>query len=154
MECRIPLNRRTLIVIIAFFLATVSVAEEGPREVVLVVGNQSPIKAVSSLELRKLYLGLPVVIDGVFARPLNNRSDELLQAIFFQSTMAMSEAAYERQLLSLSLRFGRLSPPMLDNADEIKRILRQDGRALSYTWRSDLSEKDGLRVVKLLWQEQ
>ena len=134
------------------FVATAATAE-GPREVVLVVANESPIVAISSLELRKLYLGLPVSLDGVLARPIRNHSDELLQEIFFQSAMAMSEAAYERQLLSLTLRFGRLQPEVRHSAEELKVILRQDDKAITYMWRSDISGEDGLRVVKLLWQE-
>ena len=119
----------------------------------MVVSNDSPITGISSLELRKLYLGLQVTLDGVLARPLRNHSNELLQDIFFQSAMAMSEAAYERQLLSLTLRFGRLQPRVVHNLDELKDNLAQDSSAIAYMWRSEISEEDGLRVVKLLWQE-
>ncbi|MCJ7558378.1 MAG: hypothetical protein MUP90_15905 [Gammaproteobacteria bacterium] len=137
----------------ALLLAATGATAEGQREVVLVVAANSPIIAVSSLELRKLYLGIPVSLDGVLVRPLRNHSDEQLQEIFFQSAMAMSEAAYERQLLSLTLRFGRLQPEVRHSAKELIAILRQDNNAITYMWRSDISVEDGLRVVKLLWLE-
>jgi len=153
MERRIPLSNMRINLFLALLLAATGATAEEPREVVLVVANESPIVAVSSLELRKLYLGLPVLLDGVLARPLRNHSDEQLQEIFFQSAMAMSEAAYERQLLSLTLRFGRLQPEVRHSAEELKAILRQDDNAITYMWRSDISGEDGIRVVKLLWLE-
>jgi len=128
-------------------------AEEDSREVVLVVSAASPVMTISSLELRKLYLGLPVRLEGILMRPLRNDNDDQLQDIFFQSAMAMSEAAYERQLLSLTLRFGRLSPESISSTDEVKKILREDISAVSYMWKSAVSKEDGLRVVKLLWRE-
>lgn len=134
------------------FAATGALAVDA-REVVIVVSNDSPITEVSSLDLRKLYLGLPVTLAGVLARPLRNHSDEQLQEIFFHSAMAMSEAAYERQLLSLTLRFGRIQPKALHEQEELKGILKQDASAITYMWRSEISAEDGLRVVKLLWQE-
>jgi hypothetical protein len=154
MERRIPLIKPKIMFVLALLLSGTGAAHEVHREVVLVVGANSPITSISSLELRKLYLGLPVSLEGVFVRPLVNHSDEMLQAIFFQSAMGMSEAAYERQLLSLTLRFGRLRPGVLHNADEVKETLKRDPRAISYTWRSDISPEDGLRIVKLLWHEQ
>jgi hypothetical protein len=154
MERRIPLSMPRIILVLTVLLSGTGAAQEAQREVVMVVGVASPITAISSLELRKLYLGLPVRLGDVFAKPIVNHSDELLQAIFFQSAMGMSEAAYERQLLSLTLRFGRLRPDVFHNADAVKAILKIDPRAISYTWRSDISPEDGLRVVKLLWHGQ
>ena len=153
MERRIPLSNLRINLFFALLLAATGATAEGQREVVLVVAANSPIIAVSSLELRKLYLGIPVSLDGVLVRPLRNHSDEQLQEIFFQSAMAMSEAAYERQLLSLTLRFGRLQPEVRHSAKELIAILRQDNNAITYMWRSDISVEDGLRVVKLLWLE-
>jgi len=123
------------------------------REVVLVVAEDSPISAVSSLQLRKLYLGLPTRLSGIQARPLRNTSDDTLQDIFLQSAMAMSERAYERQLLNLTLRVGNIRPETVPAVDSLKRILQEDNSALTYMWQSDLHEGDGLRVVKVLWQE-
>jgi hypothetical protein len=153
MERCIPLSTMRINLFFILLFAVTGVTAEGSREVVLVVASESPIVAVSSLELRKLYLGLPVALQGNFARPLRNHSDEQLQEIFFQSAMAMSEAAYERQLLSLTLRFGRLQPEVRHSVEDLKAILREDDKAITYMWRSDIAEEDDLRVVKLLWLE-
>jgi len=67
--------------------------------------------------------------------------------------MAMSRGAYERQLLSLTLRFGRLNPEILHSTQQVKEVLRQDASAVSYMWHSEVSEEDEIRIVKLLWLE-
>jgi len=133
--------------------AAAASAQEHPREVVLVVSSDSPVTSISSLELRKLYLGLPVTLGGALLRPLRNDSDDQLQEIFYQSAMAMSRGAYERQLLSLTLRFGRLNPEILHSTQQVKEVLRQDASAVSYMWHSEVSEEDEIRIVKLLWLE-
>jgi hypothetical protein len=133
--------------------AATASAQDQPREVVLVVSRDSPVTSISSLELRKLYLGLPVTLGGVLARPLRNASDDQLEEIFYQSAMAMSRGAYERQLLSLTLRFGRLNPEIVHSTRQVKEVLYQDVSAISYMWHSDIGEEDELRIVKLLWLE-
>lgn len=153
MERRIPVKRAHPMIVGCLMMGCALATWGAEREVVLVVAEDSPIRSVSSLQLRKLYLGLPTRLSGILARPLRNTSDESLQDIFLQSAMAMSERAYERQLLNLTLRVGNIRPETVEAVDSLKRILQEDSSALSYMWQSDLQEGDGLRVVKVLWQE-
>ena len=125
----------------------------GAEQVVLVAGENSPIENLSPLELRKAYFGIVVRYDNQIIRPFRNLSDSQLNRIFLQSVVAMSERLYVRRLFSLTLRSGRPRPKEFTDQDDLVRALRDCPYCISYMWRSDAERLMGIRVIKLLWQE-
>ena len=128
-------------------------AVRGAEQVVLVVGENSPIENLSSLECRKAYFGIVVRYDNQIIRPFRNSSDSQLSQIFLQSVVAMSERSYERRLFSLTLKSGRPRPKEFTDQDDLVRALREYPHSISYMWRSDAERSIGIKVIKLLWQE-
>ncbi len=128
-------------------------AVSGAEGVVLVTGENSPIENLSSLELRKAYFGIVVRYDNQIIRPFRNSSDSQLNRIFLQSVVAMSERSYERRLFSLTLKSGRPRPEEFTDQDVLVRALRDHPHSISYMWRSDAERSTGIKVIKLLWQE-
>ena len=128
-------------------------AVRGAEQVVLVVGENSPIENLSSLECRKAYFGIVVRYDNQIIRPFRNSSDSQLSQIFLQSVVAMSERSYERRLFSLTLKSGRPRPKEFTDQDDLVRALREYPHSISYMWRSDVERSIGIKVIKLLWQE-
>jgi len=128
-------------------------AVRGAEQVVLVVGENSPIENLSSLECRKAYFGIVVRYDNQIIRPFRNSSDSQLSQIFLQSVVAMSERSYERRLFSLTLKSGRPRPKEFTDQDDLVRALREYPYSISYMWRSDAERSIGIKVIKLLWQE-
>ena len=123
------------------------------QQVVLVVGENSPIENLSLLECRKAYFGIVVRHDIQIIRPFRNSSDPQLSEIFLQSVVAMSESSYERRLISLTLKSGRPRPEEFTDQDDLVRALRKYPYGISYMWRSDAERSAGIKVIKLLWQE-
>jgi hypothetical protein len=78
--------------------------------VVLVVPANSPVASLDSVSMRKLFLGLPVLLNGKLLHPLRNRADPRLDEIFLQQVVAMSESSYDRQILNAVNRQGVLRP--------------------------------------------
>ena len=113
------------------FVAQISRADVA---VVLVTGNDSPIQNISSLDIRKAYLGISVTIDGNTIRALRRRDDDRLNQIFLQSVIAMSERSYERRLLSLMLKFGTPRPAEVDDSDELLESLVEIPSSIAYMW--------------------
>ncbi len=128
-------------------------AVRGAEQVVLVAGEKSPIENLSPLELRKAYFGIVVRYDNQIIRPFRNSSDSQLNRIFLQSVVAMSERSYERRLFSLTLKSGRPRPKEFTDQDDLVRALRDYPYCISYMWRSDAERLIGIKVIKLLWQE-
>jgi len=125
----------------------------GAEQVVLVAGENSPIENLSALELRKAYFGMVVRYDNQIIRPFRNLSDSQLGEIFLQSVVAMSERSYERRLFSLTLKSGRPRPEEFTDQDDLARALRKYPYSISYMWRDDAERSIGIKVIKLLWQE-
>ena len=127
-------------------------AVRGAEQVVLVVGENSPIENLSSLECRKAYFGIVVRYDNQIIRPFRNSSDSQLSQIFLQSVVAMSERSYERRLFSLTLRTGRPRPEEFTDQDVLVLALRDHPHSISYMWRSDVERSIGIKIIKVLWQ--
>jgi len=139
----------SLILSLAFCWTLVRAAQQ----VVLVTGENSPIENLSPLELRKAYFGIVVRYDDQIIRPFRNSSDSQLNRIFLQTVVATSERTYERRLFSLTLKSGRPRPEEFTDQDDIVRALRKYPYGISYMWRGDAERAIGIKVIKLLWQE-
>jgi len=82
MECRVSVRiARFPICIVLALMAQPSWAE---REVVLVAHRDSPIESISSLDLRKVYLGIVVEVAGKGIRAVRRRDDNRINQIFLQ----------------------------------------------------------------------
>ncbi len=140
-----------LLIITALTLAAHASAEDAA--VVLVTGKDSPIENISSLEMRKIYFGISVSVDGHTIRALRRRDDERLNQIFQQSVIAMSQRSYERRLLSLALKFGTPRPVEVKSRDELLRLLAENPSAIAYMWKSNAEADPRVKIIRVLWQE-
>src|SRR3954462_10326646 len=93
----------------ALLVVSVRPARAADR-LVLILSTHSRVNIVSALDVQKAFLGLTVVVEGTKLRPLRNESDDSTHDIFFQDVISMSEDAYERRLLTLTLQSGRTAP--------------------------------------------
>jgi hypothetical protein len=123
------------------------------RAVVLVVSARSPIMQLDSLEVRKLFLGLPVAVQGRPLRPVDNFSDAQLRDVFLQHVVAMSQSAYDRRILSQVIREGRPRPLELTSLSPLLRALEDDPQAVSFAWLKDVSGNGRLKILRVLWQD-
>lgn len=108
---------------------------------------------ISTLDVRKAYLGVTVRVEGRRLTPLLMRGDEKLEGIFYQSVVAMSKKSFERRRLSLALKYGT---PRLDEFDELSAVteaLRSKECAISYMWGRDAETVAGVKTIRLLWQD-
>lgn len=121
--------------------------------VVLVTGKDSPVQQLSSLDIRKAYLGILIRIDDKTVHPVRRRDDEHLNEIFLQSVIAMSERSYERRLLSLVLRRGTPRPFIAGDYEALVKELTRRPIAIGYMWKRDAEADDRVRIIKVLWRE-
>jgi hypothetical protein len=153
MERCISVRVRVLQSLIFVILTCVSLTSWADVAVVLVTDKDSPIQRISSLDIRKAYLGIPVSVDGNTVRALRRRDDERLNQIFLQSVVAMSERSYERRLLSLMLKFGTPRPDVVGDSDELLELLARFPSSIAYMWKSDAEKDPRVRIIGVLWQE-
>jgi hypothetical protein len=123
------------------------------QSVVLVVRADSSVRALDSVDVRKLFLGLPVLVNGDPLHPLRNRSDPLLDQIFLQQIVAMSQPGYDRQILILVNRQRSLRPPEYSSVTAVVTALEADPNAVSFMWLRDVGHNPKLRVIRVLWSD-
>jgi hypothetical protein len=150
MECGVLLRIRRLIWVILLGLLTLN-ASASSRNLVLVVRADSKVVDLDSLAVRKLFLGLPVLVNGSPLHPVRNRSDADLDPIFLQELVAMSQSAYERQTLIGVNRQGWLRPTEATSVGEVLSALYADPNAVSFMWVTDVAHNPKVRVIRVLW---
>jgi len=101
--------RRAILILLLALLTTQNLSAS-TNTLVLVVRADSKVPDLDSVTVRKLFLGFPVLIGGSLLHPVRNRSDAALDPIFLQEVVAMSQSAYERQILMGVNRQGWLRP--------------------------------------------
>jgi len=121
---------------------------------VLVASQESPIHELTSLEIRKLYLGFNVRDRSerqIVA--LTNKSDTRVMTVFLQNVMAMTQRAYNRRLLTLAVQSGRARPRSVASLDQLHELLLSDRMMVTCMWKADVDEFSGLKVLRVLWTE-
>jgi hypothetical protein len=153
MERRVSVRVRVAQFLIISALVLTAAASRAADAVVLVTGKDSTIESISSLDIRKIYLGISVSHDGNVIRALRRRDDERLNQIFLQSVIAMSHRSYERRLLSLVLKFGTPRPVEVDDRDELLELLASHSSSIAYMWKSEAESNSSVKIIRVLWQE-
>jgi len=149
-ERRVAVIRHSVIAVITALLLLPLMAT-ADRTVVLVTGESCPVEKLDALDVRKVYLGIAVSLDGNHIRPLRLTGDEQLNRIFFQSIVAMSRKSYEKRALSLALRSGTPRPAEIDDLDVALDIVRRVECSIVYAWSDELAGRDGIKILQPLW---
>ena len=144
---------RRLVYILLLSLGLLGPALPASQSVVLVVRADSPVSGLSSVTVRKLFLGVPVLIDGKPLHPIRNRSEERLDDIFLQQIVAMSSEAYDRQILVGVNRQGWIRPPEAASVARLTEALYADPQAVTFMWMRDVEHNPRLKVLRILWSE-
>jgi len=154
MERRVPVmaSRRDILCLAMAVLVARQASAIEDDTVVLVTAEPDPDFSLPTVKLRKLFLGFTVLHDGNVLQPIRNRSDELLDKIFLQHIVAMSDEAYERRVLSMSLRQGRQRPREVYSRDTLIQTLLRIPHCISFAWQSDLRGVPGIHMVRTLWR--
>jgi len=123
------------------------------ESVVLVVRADSGVKDLDSLAVRKLFLGLPVFVNGGPLHAVRNRSDERLDEIFLQQIVGMSQSAYDRQAMIGLNRQGWIRPPELSSPARVLQSLYDDPNVVSFMYSHDVAHNPKVRVIRVLWSD-
>jgi hypothetical protein len=151
MERRNPVSRRRVCVLVLAMLLSGEpvIAVKLPERVVLIVAADSSVSILDAIDIKRLFLGIPV--SNLHA--LRNDCDERMRMIFLQHVVAMSEPAYERRLLALTLEQGRHAPIVFHDSTQLLVALATDRTAVSYAWESAIRGDPRVRVLRELWRE-
>ncbi len=144
--------RRAILILLLALLTTQNLSAAN-NTLVLVVRADSKVADLDSVTIRKLFLGFPVLIDGSLAHPVRNRSDAAMDPIFLQEVVAMSQSAYERQILTGVNRQGWLRPAEVSSTSRALEILYSDPNAVTFMWLKDVVHDPKLRAVRTLWSD-
>lgn len=144
---------RRVLYILLFACGVFGPVHSASESVVLVVRADSPVRDLGSVEVRKLFLGVPVLVEGKLLHPIRNRSDTRLDDIFLQEIVAMTQEAYDRQILVGLNRQGWVRPSEVYSVSRVIEGLYADPQAVSYMWLRDVEHNPRLKVLRTLWGE-
>lgn len=141
--------RRRLLVLLGSFLiaAPLHAAHASEPDLVLVASARSPIVSLTHAETRKLYLGVPLLVEQQRIHPLRNNTNAVVQEIFMQKVLFMSTPTYERQVLSRVFRMGGIRPAEYANLRELLAALEADPGAVTYVLRAFADTQPGLKII-------
>lgn len=146
--------RRTVFLLVIFGLLEVPTSLHAEESLVLIAHKDCPVNQLGSLDIRKLYLGFVVTDEQKQPiRAISNDSDAHQWSVFLQGVMGMSEKAYERRLLTLTLQSGRTRPRVITDLELLLQTVETEPNAVAFVWQRDLEGHNDLKVVRVLWQE-
>ena len=154
MERSIPVSRGLALFVLALVLLVVPPAARADHALVLIASADSPLKTVSSLDLRKLYLGFVVNSEtGQQIHAITNNSDSRVKEIFLQNVVVMSARSYDRRLLTLTLQTGRHRPEIYTDPCDVLNRVASNSLTISFVWKEDADSRDDIKILRVLWQQ-
>lgn len=145
---------KILLVIIAAILTVFHQPEAcaAKQDLVLVAANNTAVTQMSPDEVRRLYIGVPIEVDGYFINPLINATDSLVQEIFMQQVLFMSAEVYMRRNLSFSYRKTEIPAQIYSNLPSLIAALKANRYAVTYMLRSTAITIPELKIIAELWR--
>ena len=142
--------------ILFFFLGSfhTTMAQNTQRQLVIVASDKSSISNLSQTELRRLFLGVIVIKNGIRIRPICNISSDVLYEVFLQKVIFMSARQYERHLLTRIFRHGGKKPAMYKNTKRIINELETNPNSISFMWEKNVIKTTSIKVIQPLWSGQ
>jgi hypothetical protein len=140
-------------ILIVCLLALLQRANAADDAVLLVTSGDCPMETITALDVRKAYLGIRVNHEGHAVDGFRLKNDDKLNQIFFQSVVAMSERTYERRRLLLLLKYGQPRPLEFGSVNNLVVAVREAPCNIAYLWQRDVDTRDGVKGIRVLWQE-
>ncbi|NRA60210.1 MAG: hypothetical protein HRU25_04725 [Psychrobium sp.] len=146
--------RIKIVIIIAIIAVHIlGINNAAAKELVLVSSNATNYQTFSKLEIKKLFLGYPMIKNSTKVQAIRNLSDQLSYQIFLQNIISMSAKNYERRLMSKTFRTGTTNVSLQHSLSQLKQQLIAQRSHVSVMWRHDILEEDKLKIVQVLWSE-
>jgi hypothetical protein len=127
-------------------LPVVALAGDEAR-LVLVASATSPLAPLSSSEVRRLYLGVPLTHDGREINALRNAESPVVKEMFLQRVLFMSAQAYERQLAARVYRGGGNKIPEIKEARLLLESLAADPLAVTFMQSDAALRRSGIKIL-------
>ena len=147
------MSSRVSTIVFVCLLALQQQVNAADDAVLLVTSSDCPMETISALDVRKAYLGIRVSHEGHAIDAFRLKNDHKLNQIFFQSVVAMSERTYERRRLLLLLKYGQPRPRDFESVDSLVAGLKEASCSIAYLWQHDVDTRDGVKGIRILWQE-
>ncbi|RDH86042.1 MAG: hypothetical protein DIZ80_00800 [endosymbiont of Galathealinum brachiosum] len=118
---------------------------------VLVVSEESDIKKISIIEVRKLFLGLPASKVSSIQHPVINNSDSEIYQSFLNKIMRMTEKSYKRKLIKRIFRQGAEKIQVVNSEKNLIRHLRNNPNDVTFMSEENVKNIKGIKVIQRLW---
>lgn len=118
---------------------------------VLVAAESSPVKKISVLEIRRIYLGLSSSQDSVIRNPVINLSDHKTYKAFLKKVMHMTENGYQRKLIKRIFRQGGEKISEVGNITDLVSHLENNRYDVSFMDEDTAKKTKGIKVIQALW---
>jgi len=123
------------------------------KELALVSSINANYEALSSFEVRKIFLGYPIKRENTQLIAIRNKSDETSYQIFLQKVIHLSARNYERRLMSKTFRTGTPTVLEISSLPKLKDKLHSNKFNISVMWLEDAQLDNKLKVIQILWKE-
>lgn len=105
--------------------------------VVLITHEDSQLSELSSLDIRKLYLGFKVFKNEKNLRPILNVGERDLLKVFLHDYLSLSERGYRRKLMAGSFRKPIAMPQELGDLKAVQSAMSRESSVV-FIWEHDL----------------
>jgi hypothetical protein len=114
---------------------------------VLVSGARSSLPAISPKDVRKIFLGVPLLLGDKEVVPLLNGSVEETKELFLQKVLFMSGPVYERHIVGRVFRNGGARIAEYQDAQILATALSNNLQSISFMAGQDARKLASIKIL-------
>lgn len=150
MSSRIHRYYERVLLALAIICMTFAAHAKNPAGV-LVTAEPTDISELKLIDIRRIYLGLPVDSLDNHIHPVINKSDIKIYKEFIRTVMRMTEKGYKRKLIKRVFRQGSDKIEELHSHEALVEYLINNPGNISFMSEEQAKKSRGLKVIQLLW---
>ncbi len=139
--------RRNFLAGVGALLVTPAAVWASQGGLVLVAGSRSPLPAIGASEVRKIYLGVPLLLADKEVVPLLNLSMPETKELFLQKVLFMSGPVYERHLVGRVFRNGGSRIAEFQDSGALANALSNNTHAISFMSGTEAGKMSTLKIL-------
>lgn len=116
-------------------------------EIVIVVHSNNSLEDISSVDLRRIWLGKKHEIDGVALNPINAETQLNSKIVFYKSILNKSRKGLRKYYIREELKGSFKKPKSVKTLDMLLNELTTDNTAISFMNRADISDSSNLKIL-------
>ncbi len=141
------INKIRTITLVLLILSVFQISHAASLELVILVHKDNPITDISSVDLRRIWLGKISEINGVSINPFSAETQLNSKIVFYKSILNKSRKGLQKYYMREEVNQDFKKPQSLKNIDLLLFEIQTDTTAICFINKTDIPDSLNVKII-------